>query len=139
MPTTIRPETTINNRYWIPRQRYYELKHFCLQYDAWKHIRNLCDGIHGKSFELPPNLVPIWASDPVAQSVEIRDWYDTRIKMLEQAAAQTDAVIGSYILKGVTKGLSYDGLCRKEQVPCCRNEYYNYYRKFFWILDGLRG
>lgn len=32
MGTTIRPELSEKNPYWIERHRYYELKHFCLQY-----------------------------------------------------------------------------------------------------------
>lgn len=32
MGTVIRPETSKKNKYWIPRHRYHELKHFCLQY-----------------------------------------------------------------------------------------------------------
>ena len=36
MSTVIRPELSKNNEYWIPRQRFYELKHFCLQYPSWK-------------------------------------------------------------------------------------------------------
>ena len=36
MGTTIRPELSEKNPYWIERHRYYELKHFCLQYPIWK-------------------------------------------------------------------------------------------------------
>ena len=36
MGTKIRPELSKKNKYWIPRHRYYELKHFCLQYPEWK-------------------------------------------------------------------------------------------------------
>ena len=32
MGTQIRPELSEKNLYWIDRHRYYELKHFCLQY-----------------------------------------------------------------------------------------------------------
>ena len=36
MGTSIRPEVSRKNRYWISKPRYYELKHFCLQYPGWK-------------------------------------------------------------------------------------------------------
>lgn len=36
MATMIRPELSRNNKYWISKHRYYELKHFCLQYPLWK-------------------------------------------------------------------------------------------------------
>lgn len=34
MGTNIRPELSNKSPYWIERHRYYELKHFCLQYPA---------------------------------------------------------------------------------------------------------
>lgn len=33
MSTTIRPELSEKNQYWLDKHRYYELKHFCLK--AW--------------------------------------------------------------------------------------------------------
>ena len=35
MGTVITPEISEKNEYWISRHRYYELKHFCLQYKEW--------------------------------------------------------------------------------------------------------
>ena len=35
MPTEIRPELSKKNKYWIPKHRYYELKHFVMQYPQW--------------------------------------------------------------------------------------------------------
>lgn len=40
MSTLIRPELSETNRYWIEKHRYYELKHFCLQYPLWRHAYN---------------------------------------------------------------------------------------------------
>lgn len=36
MATLIRPELSTKNKYYIDKHRYYELKHFCLQYPEWK-------------------------------------------------------------------------------------------------------
>lgn len=41
MGTTIRPELSEKNPYWIERHRYYELKHFCLQYPIWKYFQRM--------------------------------------------------------------------------------------------------
>lgn len=41
MATTIRPEVSKKSKYWIERHRYYELKHFCLQYTGkQKKVKN---------------------------------------------------------------------------------------------------
>lgn len=36
MGNIIRAEVSESNPYWIEKHRYYELKHFCLQYPTWK-------------------------------------------------------------------------------------------------------
>lgn len=41
MATVIRAEISRKNKYWINKHRYYELKHFCLQYPIWKQKRDL--------------------------------------------------------------------------------------------------
>lgn len=36
MATTIRPEIDRHSEWYISRHRYYELKHFCLQWSEWR-------------------------------------------------------------------------------------------------------
>ena len=48
-------------------------------------------------------------------------------------------VLAHILLKGVTEGLAYDVLKLKYPIPCCKGDYYELYRKFFWILDKKRG
>ena len=36
MSTLVRPVLSKRNKYYISKHRYYELKHFCLQYPEWK-------------------------------------------------------------------------------------------------------
>lgn len=45
MSTTIRPEISKKKNYWIEKHRYYELKHFCLQYPIWKKACSSLDGL----------------------------------------------------------------------------------------------
>lgn len=35
MCTNVRPNVSKKNDYYISKERYYELKHFCLQYNDW--------------------------------------------------------------------------------------------------------
>lgn len=138
MSTDIRPEISPNNKYWIEKHRYYELKHFCLQYPLWKHAYNSVDGL---------SKIPIYAaslsksynhSDPVSKCAEIRIFYANKMDMLERVAAETDSQIGKYILKGVTEGVSYSHLKTRLDIPCSRDVYYDLYRRFFWLLSRER-
>ena len=133
-----RPEPTKNNPYWINRHRYYELKHFCLQYPIWKKARAAIDGMIDHKLEIALHSQTGNVSDPTATAADARLFYTTRIEMLEKAAMDTDPVIGVYILKGVTEGISYDILNARSQVPCCKDTYYDLYRRFFWLLSRER-
>ena len=138
MTTLIRPEISKNSRYYINRHRYYELKHFCLQYPVWKRAHESLDGLSKR----PDDLLGIQKSgipDPTARAAESRAEFARRMELVESAAKETDEIIGDYILEGVTEALSYDKLNARTPVPCCKDDYYRLCRKFFWILDKKRG
>lgn len=137
MATKIRSEVSMNNEYWIERHRYYELKHFCLQYPIWKDALLSLDGLERKPFDLAPSKTNK-TTDPTEKMVETRMYFSERIKMVEEAASKTDPELAYCILKGVTEGLSYEKLQARYGVPCCKDSYYKLYRKFFWILSGIR-
>lgn len=52
MGTTIRPELSKKNPYWIEKHRYYELKHFCLQYPIWRQAYNSLGGLSSRQSDL---------------------------------------------------------------------------------------
>lgn len=138
MSTVIRPEVSENNRYYINRHRYYELKHFCLQYPVWKKAYESLDGLSRR----PDDLLGIQRSgiaNPTARAAEAKAEFYRRMELVESAASETDDAVGVYILFGVTEGLPYEKLKLRYPVPCSRDTYYALYRKFFWILDKKRG
>lgn len=51
MATTIRPELSEKNPYWIEKHRYYELKHFCLQYPIWRKAYASLNGFSSKPID----------------------------------------------------------------------------------------
>lgn len=134
MGTKIRPETSKKNEYWLERHRYYELKHFCLQYPIWKKAYNALDGLSKKNIASPP-LNTNEISDPTAKCAESKLFFSCRITMIEKVAKETDAELFKYILKAVTEGHSYDYLKTNLNIPCCKDTYYKLYRKFFWLLN----
>lgn len=138
MSTTIRPEISNKNMYWIDRHRYYELKHFCLQYPTWKKARSALDGLSKTSINVIPISKTNLISSPTEKCAEARLFYSDRINMVEKIAKETDDSLYNYILKAVTEGLSYDYLRAKLNIPCCKDTYYNLYRRFFWLLSRER-
>ena len=134
MGTVIRPEVSRNNEYYINKHRYYELKHYCMQYDLWKKALT--------SINVYPDLMKhsrsSQVSDPTQSLVEKREQYINKINMLDKVAKAVDPIIGPYVLKGIITGLSYEALNAQISIPCCKDIYYATYRKFFWVLDKVR-
>ena len=138
MATVIRAEISEKSKYYIDKHRYYELKHFCLQYKEWKKAYESCNEsvIFASSLEhSPASNIP---SDLTAKYAMKKLYYGERIKLIEQAAIDADEFLYPYILKAVTEGLSYTYLKAKLEIPCCRDMYYDRYRRFFWLLSELR-
>lgn len=137
MATIVRPEVSTRNPYWIDKHRYYELKHFCLQYHIWKRTYAALTELKTIS-----NLEKISSgntvSDPTAKQAIRKAYYSDRIEMVESAAYDADNVLSEYILRAVTEGLSYTYLKSKLGIPCSRDTYYDRYRKFFWLLNNAR-
>lgn len=138
MATVIRPEISAKNKYYIDKHRYYELKHFCLQYTEWKKAYANCNEsiIFASNLEkTSSNNIP---SDLTAKYAMRRAQYGDKIKLVERLVKETDEYLYPYILKAVTENLSYTYLKAKLEIPCGRDMYYNRYRKFFWLLSEAR-
>lgn len=138
MSTTIRPELSEKNKYWIEKHRYYELKHFCLQYPRWRRLYNslIC-------YQSPwPQTVPPSKTnavcDPVSKFIDERVYYANCMDMVERVAKETDESLACYILKAITEGISYEHLKARTGIPCCKDTYYDLYRRFFWLLSKER-
>jgi len=138
MATTIRSELSEKNEYWIEKHRYYELRHFCLQYPIWKKAYNSIDGMSKRSVDLTTRSKNNLINSPTDKCVDALLFYSDRMKLVEQAAIETDPILHSYILNAVTCGVSYNHLKTKLEIPCCKDVYYKLYRRFFWILNKTR-
>lgn len=134
MGTDIRPEVTKQSEYWISKHRYYELKHFCLQYKEWKEEYAELDGMFSLEYISSSTSV----SSPVEDVMQRRLYLSERIGTIEQLCYQAAHDLESYLFKAVTENLSYDYLYSRLEIPCCRSTYYKLYRRFFWLLDKVR-
>lgn len=138
MTTVIRPTISENNKYYIDKHRYYELKHFCLQYKEWKKAYAMCvdSVIFATNYENVGSSNT--RSDLTARYALKRAFYAERIHLIERAAMDADEALYPYILKAVTEGLSYIYLKNTLGMPCSKDMYYDRYRRFFWMLSNSR-
>lgn len=139
MSTVVKPELSEKSTYWISKERYYELKHFCLQYPEWKKIYS----------KLESNLLPKCVSDrerirlsetsnPTERIAILRSGYLAKIDMINNVANEIDSELANYIIKSVTEGKSFSYLQTVLDIPCSKNTFYDRYRKFFWRLSQER-
>lgn len=139
MGTVIRPELSEKNKYFIEKHRYYELKHFCLQYPTWKKAYAGLDGLSRRPVDLAILSKANTISDPTVKCAEAKLFYSERIELVEKASMDAASDLWIYILKAVTEGISYDHLKARLDIPCCKDTYYELYRRFFWLLNKERG
>ena len=132
----VRGEVSKRNPYYLEKHRYYELKHFCMQYPLWKKHYIEIDGLSHRPWasDAPGSDI----SDPTGKCAEIRERFVKKMGLVEQAAISADPELFQYLVKGVTEGCSYESLRLRFGIPCCKDVYYSTYRKFFWLLDKIR-
>lgn len=139
MSVKIRHGLSRKNKYFIEKERHLELVHFCLQYPIWKKAYNSLDGLSKRPTDL--NMIfqgTNYSESPTERCVMARENFSRLMGIVEQASKETDDMLGKYILIAVTEGYSYETLRARYDIPCCRDTYYNLYRKFFWVLNSIR-
>lgn len=133
MSTTIKPVLSTKNPYYISKHRYYELKHFCLQYPEW---RKELQALYLEPGSLKMNHhTDSKIGDRTAHLAMKRLILKRKMELVEQAAFATDPELADYILIAVTDGMSYEFLRMQKGIPCCREVFYDRYRKFFKVLS----
>ena len=134
MSTVIRPEVSAKNTYYISRHRYYELKHYCLQYPEWKKAYHELDGLPTESAGIQEHIQGGSLPDPTEKYAEARLYFLERILMVEKCAREAAKDLSGLFLRSVTEGISYE----RTSPPCCKEVWYAAYRRFFWLLDKER-
>lgn len=133
----LQPELSKKNKYYISKHRYYELKHFCMQYGEWvkeyidiygPHCKDLINTVYGVSNE---------TSVTEEQAIRANE-ISRKMNLIIKAAYYADADMQDKIIIAVTKGLSYDTMVTRYDIPCGKDYWYDRIRKFYWNLSNSR-
>lgn len=129
-------EISEKNPYYIPKERYLELKHFCLQYKSWaKQLNEMNVALTGYDYRMPRGSAK---TDPVLDLVVRRKVLTELIDMVTSAAKKAGGDYWRYILITVTEGRGYISLTMNDGLQLPRDTYYILIRKFYWLLDKAR-
>lgn len=132
----MRSEMSKKNKYYIDPERYLELKHFCLQYKKMKEEWSNAELFGGKAFIFVRDEKNMKGSIVETTAEHCEDIFN-RFHMIDECAMSACFDIWTWLVKGVSEGLSYDKL-KARGIPCSKDYYYDAYHKFFYILDKER-
>lgn len=123
--------------YGISKNRYDELRAFCLQYEEKKS--KISRGIGSMNYDGMPK--GNYKGNPLESKAIRNVMYQKDCEMIEQAAIAASSEIYPYIIKSVTNDLSYRFIEYDEKlgrIPVGINEFYGYRRLFYYYLDSLK-
>ena len=123
--------------YGISKNRYAELKAFCLQYEEKKS--KIKYGISTAQYDGQPKAHST-GSQTERQAMD-NIHYAKDCAMIEEAAIRANPEIWRYILKSVTLGLSYEFIeydNEQGKIPMCRRDFYGTRKKFYAILNEMK-
>lgn len=128
---------SLKNPYYISKHRYYELKHFCLQYYEWQRAYRLLDAYPDTGNIIFAKDLTEWR-DYTGDTATLKSLLRSRMEMVEDVARGCDEWLKDYIFMAVSEGRSYDYLLMNKEIPCGRDMFYDRRRKFFWMLSQVR-
>ena len=115
-------------QYYLSKHRYYELKHFCLQYKEWQelYLRTLSQTLDIKD-------------DPTGEYAAIAADLEWAMHLVKDTALGTDSVLGPYILEHVINGTNFVKLSTVYNIPCGKDMFYALVQKFYYLLSIMKG
>lgn len=113
--------STLKNEYGLSKHRFYELKHFCLQYSEWKRLYFSRVGFPENVFTPP--------YDTTSKDGISRAELSYRMQLVEQTCIETSKLYSKVLFRIVTECSS------APKDPYLRELYY----QFFKLLDKKRG
>ena len=134
----LKPELSKKSEYWLPKHRYYELKHYCLQYPEWKHLYSSLY-VPFEPFIKYMREGRTLPTRPAERVALILADVKRAMDLVEQCCDDVSEELSPFLLKGVTEGLSYDKLQALYEISYGRDAYYEAYREFFYILSQRKG
>lgn len=121
------------SEYNISREKYRELKYFCLQYPEWKHqLQTLTDDLKAPIITDMPTAHN--GTDSTAMIMLKRIELAEKCALVERTAQEVCGNTYSPLLKNVTEGVRYESM----PTYTGRRQFYENRRKFFYSLAKKR-
>lgn len=127
-----RNDISEKNPYYLSKDRYLELKHFCYQYPEWeREYRDI--SIRSESI-LKATKGP-FLSDVTGDLAVRKEDLSRKMELVKRCCKLADESLADYIFQSVAYAKPYVYLKAYKDVPCSRDTYYKCYRRFYYILS----
>lgn len=138
MGTVIRSELSKRNPYYISKHRYYELKHYCLQWHEWqREYASLALKTPHTGALIKMDVKSYACDDKTAYMGSKMAVLSNRMDLITDLIHQCGDGIEPWLSMAIKDGKSYPVL-QSYGIPCGKDYFYRCYRKFFWLLDEFR-
>ena len=114
----------MKTEYELSKHRFYELKHFCLQYSEW---HDLYSQLNGWAKEISKNEGDTTSRDGIRRADLMRNMLLIG-DICQAVCPQYEKQMFEYVTGGQRPKLDWD-----------QKDFWYYYRKFFWELSKRRG
>lgn len=133
----LKNELSKKSKWVLPKHRYLELVHFCLQYPDWRRELKSIDILRAST--IIRDRTDVSWSDSTAQIAIKRADILAKIELVEQTCRDAEPDLAQYLLTSVTYGTTFPQMAARIDIPCGKDMFYDRRRKFFWILDKKKG
>lgn len=123
-----------NGEYVIPPEKYLTAIHYCRQYGDWLNEYQSLGG-EPRALQYDGSIHGSGTGNPTEQIGIRREELDRKMKLIESAVYEAGPDIYRWLLKGVTtRGIGYEYLDKKMNIPCGEARYYQCRRKAYLLV-----
>ena len=124
-----------SSKYWLPKQRFLTVYHYCLQYPEWEDEYNAIKASMGSkavNYDAMPHGGG--TGDPTSsEAMRLAD-IDMKMQQVRDTVYKVAPELYQWLLKGVTEDRPFWYLKDVMNIPCERDMYYDRRRKFYYLM-----
>lgn len=119
--------------YYVPKEVYLTVVHYCLQYPLWKAELETTDGIQAIRYD-KERVQTSPSADAVHNTAARRLELEKKKETLEEVARRVAHDMDKWLILGVCYGMTYWQL-QYRGIPCGKDLYYSIRKKFYFEMS----
>ncbi len=123
-----------NNKYYLPKETYLTVIHYCKQYPEWEaQLNAYTDTVKAVTYD-KDRVQTSPTSDATADLAIRRAEISRKKDMIDKTAEEVGGMLCKWLILGVCFDTPYYQL-NQRGIPCGKDTYYNLRRKFYYEMS----